>query len=281
MGPLQDMWSLGCILIEAAVWVCFGRRGRLIFQQRRRDENNEVAPEQRDLERSDCFHNGKARLKTVDDVFDLVQRDGRRSDELTPRIVRLVLDHLLVDEELRYDTRVLLGEFGTMIRTTTDWPETLSHSSVTCIVPSRTPSESSITLLESNLGDRRYPQSSMSITSDDLQSDISRYVKTEAANQEQTGHITLPAQYSDHPWPAQSVPTRVTARLSGVTTPSQFGDSRRAALVDDLINELYPRRAEDKTTKLRRLFQGEDHSLEDQAMLFLKKRDHVSQRITI
>ncbi|KAG6360513.1 hypothetical protein INS49_011575 [Diaporthe citri] len=78
VGPLQDMWSLGCVLIEAAPWVCFGRRGRIESQQRRRDENNEVAPEQRDLGRSDCFHNGKARLKTVDEVFDLVQRNGRR-----------------------------------------------------------------------------------------------------------------------------------------------------------------------------------------------------------
>lgn len=116
------MWSLGCVLIEAAVWVCGGRRGRIEFQRRRRDENNEVAPEQRDLGRSDCFHNGRTRLKTVEEVFDLVQRDGRRSDELTPRIVRLVLDHLLVDEDSRYDARVLSSELGNMIRTTTDWP---------------------------------------------------------------------------------------------------------------------------------------------------------------
>lgn len=116
------MWSFGCVLIEAAVWVCFGRRGRIDFQQRRRDENNEVAPEQRDLGRSDCFHDGRARLRTVDQVLDLVQRDGRRSDELTPKIVRLVLDHLLVEKDSRYCARLLATELGKIIQTTTGWP---------------------------------------------------------------------------------------------------------------------------------------------------------------
>ncbi|KAK2607656.1 hypothetical protein N8I77_006319 [Diaporthe amygdali] len=32
VGPLVDMWSLGCVLIEAAVWICFGQRGRIEFQ---------------------------------------------------------------------------------------------------------------------------------------------------------------------------------------------------------------------------------------------------------
>lgn len=116
------MWSLGCVLIEAAVWVSFGRRGRAEFQQRRRHENDEVAPLQRDLGRSDCFHNGKTRLKTVEEVFDLVQKDGRRSDEVTPKVVRLVLDHLLVDEDSRFEARILSTELEKIIRTTTDCP---------------------------------------------------------------------------------------------------------------------------------------------------------------
>lgn len=114
------MWSLGCVLIEAAVWVCFGQRGRVEFQQRRRDENDEVAPEQRDLGRGDCFHNGTTRLKAVSEVLNLIQRDGRKSDELTPKIVKLVLDHVLVDEDSRLDARILSTVLGKMIRTTTD-----------------------------------------------------------------------------------------------------------------------------------------------------------------
>lgn len=121
------MWSLGCVLIEAAVWVSFGRRGRAEFQQRRRHENNEVAPDQRKFGRSDCFHNGRSRLKTVEDVFGLVQRDGRRSDELTPKVVRLVLDHLLVDEDSRFEARILSTELDKIIQTTTDCPD--DHSS--------------------------------------------------------------------------------------------------------------------------------------------------------
>lgn len=117
------MWSLGCVLIEAAVWVSFGRRGRAEFQQRRQHENDEVAPLQRALGRSDCFHNGNTRLKTVEEVFDLVQKDGRRSDELTPKVVKLVLDHLLVDENSRFEARTLSTELEKIIRTTTDCPD--------------------------------------------------------------------------------------------------------------------------------------------------------------
>lgn len=117
------MWSLGCVLIEAAVWVCFGRRGRAEFQQRRRHENDEVAPLQRALGRSDCFHNGNTRLKTVEEVFDLVRKDGRRSDELTSKVVRLVLDHLLVDENSRFEARILSTELEKIIRTTSDCPD--------------------------------------------------------------------------------------------------------------------------------------------------------------
>lgn len=116
------MWSLGCVLIEAAVWICFGQRGRIEFQQRRRSENEENAPTQQGLGRSDSFHNGHTRLKTVEDVLDLVQRHGRRSDELTPKIVSLVLEHLLVNEDRRYDARVLSSELDNIIRTTTERP---------------------------------------------------------------------------------------------------------------------------------------------------------------
>ncbi|ROV89219.1 hypothetical protein VMCG_09900 [Cytospora schulzeri] len=99
VGPLVDVWSLGCVIVETALWVTFGERERLAFQQRRREENGRVSPIQRGLGRGDCFHNGKERLKTVTDVYDLILRDGRRSDGLTPDIVRLVLDFVLVEAD--------------------------------------------------------------------------------------------------------------------------------------------------------------------------------------
>lgn len=350
------MWSLGCVLIEAAVWVCFGRRGRLKFQQRRRDENNDVAPGQRDLGRSDCFHNGKARLKTVEEVFDLVQRDGRRSDELTPRIVRLVLDHLLVDENSRYEARLLSSELGNMIRTTTDWPhDRLSRgistaSSASCShrsqefrhsqhdgiddpqnmssrpqyrihTPSTTidsieqyqtpPAErvSTMGLLprrstsfrsqnspaepwnhnEGNQGLQRMESGQLPIPlperngrhstysaispMEGFHPDTPTHAPTETIRpdhtQRQIGHVRSP----DQPWPAQGVATSLTNSSHTTITHSQPRDYKRTTFPDISMEDVTARRARGKPPKLRPLLQGED-----QAMMFLKKRDHVSLR---
>lgn len=100
----MDIWSIGGILIEAAVWVVFGERGRVEFQERRKKENTE---KNRALGRGDCFHDGSNRLESVVETFDLIRRHGRRSDGLTPEIVNLVLDHVLVDQQPRYNARLL------------------------------------------------------------------------------------------------------------------------------------------------------------------------------
>lgn len=113
----MDIWSLGCVLIETALWVTADERERVAFQQRRRDENDLVSPIQRGLGRSDCFHNGKEKLKTVSDVYDFVRRHGRRCDELTPEIVSFVLDHVLVEEDQRYPVKVISTELDKLIRT--------------------------------------------------------------------------------------------------------------------------------------------------------------------
>ncbi|KUI67132.1 Mitogen-activated protein kinase kinase 1 [Cytospora mali] len=118
VGPLADTWSFGCVLLEAAVWVALGERGRIEFQQRRRLEN-EKNPRQRTLGRLDSFHNGTTRLEAVADVLNLIERDGRRSDDLTPRIARFILTHVLLGEERkRYNARLLLSNLDTLIDST-------------------------------------------------------------------------------------------------------------------------------------------------------------------
>lgn len=127
VNPLVDIWSLGCVLIETALWVTSGERARIAFQQRRRDENGRVSPIQRGLGRSDCFHNGKDRLQTVSDVYDFIKRHGRRSDGLTPDIVLFVLNRVLVEKRERYNARLLATELDNLIRKST---ETVYGSSV-------------------------------------------------------------------------------------------------------------------------------------------------------
>ena len=353
------MWSFGCVLIEAAVWVSFGRRGRIEFQQRRRDENNEVSPEQRDLGRSDCFHDGKTRLKTVGEVLDLIQRDGRRSDELTPRIVKLVLDHLLVEEGSRYNARLLSTELGKMIRIATDSPDnrlsrhisdasspTYSHrsqdlrhsqhyavdepqststrpqygtptpcTSIDSMGQNQTsPTERLPTMgmlqnrgtsvrsqnnptepyVNGTRGFHRMDSGQSSMASPDWNgiygrhsaystmnpmngshSDVSRRAQTETVGQDNLqrhiGHVQSPSQA----WPAHSANTSGTTRSNLTGTPTQSSDHKRTTFPDISMELVGARRAEGGPPKLRRSLPGED-----QAMDFLKQRDHVSLRKT-
>lgn len=350
------MWSFGCVLIEAAVWVCFGQRGRIEFQQRRRDENNQVDPDQRKLGRSDCFHDGKAMLTTVGEVLDLVQRDGRRSDELTPKIVKLALDHLLVEKDSRYNARILSTELGKLVRIAANSPDgrlsrhisaassaAHSHGSQDFrhsqnigindpqIIPTRpqhatpTPSttidsmsqnqtsptemvstmsipkrgtsvrspngaaESWYDVNESQglhkMGARQLPVAMQELSGLDgtlstystitPEADVSRRIKTETVGhdyiQGRFGHA--PSQ--DQTLPAQRANTNGTAagRSNPPWTHSQPSKSRKTTFPDISIQSVDLRRAEGGSTNLRRLLPGED-----QAMFFLKQRDHVSLR---
>lgn len=350
------MWSFGCVLIEAAVWVCFGQRGRIEFQQRRRDENNEVAEEQRDLGRSDCFHDGKARLTTVGEVLDLVQRDGRRSDELTPKIVKLVLDHILVDKSSRYNARILSTELGKLVRIAANSPNgrlsrhistassaahshgsqdfrhsqnygisdpqpistrpqhsTLTRSLTidsmsqnqtsptervsTMSMPNRSTSvrvpngaaESWYDIDEPQglhrMGGRQLPASMQELSAMDgtlsaystitPEADVSKRTQTETAGHDFIqGHIWhAPSQ--DQTWLAQRASANGTAagRSYPPWTHSQPSDHRKTTFPDISIQLVDLRRAEGGSPNLRRSLPGED-----QAMFFLKQRDHVSLR---
>lgn len=111
----MDMWCIGSVLIEAAVWVAFGERGRVAFQDRRRQENAVKNQTQRALGRGDCFHDGSDTLDTVRDVLDLIKRHGRKSDGLTPEIVSIVLDFVLIDIKDRYNARLLYSSLDKLI----------------------------------------------------------------------------------------------------------------------------------------------------------------------
>lgn len=348
------MWSFGCVLIEAAVWVCFGQRGRIEFQQRRRDENNEVAEEQRDLGRSDCFHDGKAVLTTVGEVLDLVQRDGRKSDELTPNIVKLVLDHLLVDKDSRYNARILSTELGKLVRIAANSPNgrlsrhistassaAHSHGSQnfrlsqnygindsqpistrpqhstptpsttidsisqnqtsptervsTVSIPNRRTSVRSPNGAKESwydvdepqelhrMGGRQLPVAMQELSAMDRtlsthstitpEADVSRRTQTETADHDCIRGHACHAPPQDQTWPVQSANANgtTTGRSHPPLTHSQPSDHRKTTFPDISIQSVDLRRAEGGSPNLRRLLPGED-----QAMFFLKQRDHVS-----
>uniref|UniRef100_A0A0B7KEL8 Protein kinase domain-containing protein n=1 Tax=Bionectria ochroleuca TaxID=29856 RepID=A0A0B7KEL8_BIOOC len=103
VGPTLDMWSIGCIIIEAAVWLTFNERGRQDFRNKRIEEISKL-PDLRNLGYGDCFHDGSVALKCVTEYVNLMKLHGRPSDKITPEIVNLATENLLVEEDSRINS---------------------------------------------------------------------------------------------------------------------------------------------------------------------------------
>ncbi|OCL06940.1 hypothetical protein AOQ84DRAFT_67856, partial [Glonium stellatum] len=107
-GPFQvtpkvDIWSLGCILSEAAIWLVHGRDGLNAYRELRRQALEEI-----DVSDSDCFHNGEEALPCVIKTLSPqhLLENGRRNDTLTGTVLGIIEDALL-PAEYRADAKQL------------------------------------------------------------------------------------------------------------------------------------------------------------------------------
>lgn len=92
-----DIWSLGCVFSEAAVWLVYGN-GQLLEYQRRRGIETEQINGFRD---GNCFHDGRQVLTTVTDIHKTLPADVRVCDHVTRRIISMVTDEMLIDSIYR------------------------------------------------------------------------------------------------------------------------------------------------------------------------------------
>ncbi|KAI4592710.1 hypothetical protein KJ359_010469 [Pestalotiopsis sp. 9143b] len=105
-----DVWAMGCIIVEAAVWVVFGERGRTNFRQNRIQETHRL-PDHRDLGHGDCFHDGQMVLQCVaQDIIKNIEKDGRRVDTITPAMVALMVQCALTEKQDRNRAGQLLNK---------------------------------------------------------------------------------------------------------------------------------------------------------------------------
>ncbi|KAI9695281.1 MAG: hypothetical protein M1820_008743 [Bogoriella megaspora] len=82
-----DVWSLGCILAEAAVWVVTGQLGLEEF----RNQRAEMSTALQDL---GCFHDGMKVLALVDQTLKDMVAYRRVSDPITEGLIPLILKML-------------------------------------------------------------------------------------------------------------------------------------------------------------------------------------------
>jgi hypothetical protein len=112
-----DIWPLGCIFIEAMVWVAHGWYGLETFRQERLNATNKI----KRFKDGNCFHDGKVRLPVVDEWLNRAINEGPKTDHVSPLLVHLVKEMVDGDANrrplcpvLRHGTEHLLEEVYTM-----------------------------------------------------------------------------------------------------------------------------------------------------------------------
>ncbi|KAF2758206.1 hypothetical protein EJ05DRAFT_486256 [Pseudovirgaria hyperparasitica] len=92
-----DVWSLGCIFSEAAVWVMHNGIAGIKDYQMQRIKENQRFPNL--LDYGDCFHNGIRPLECVVDMHKKMMSNGPRSskDQLTARVIEILVIPMLTE----------------------------------------------------------------------------------------------------------------------------------------------------------------------------------------
>ncbi|OTA62684.1 kinase-like protein [Hypoxylon sp. EC38] len=96
VGSEVDIWSLGCVFSEAAVWAVCGQPGLRDYLERRFQETQRFDS----MARSGfagCFHNGNEPLNAVTLMHAHILHSKRHWDTITPEIVRLIQESMLLE----------------------------------------------------------------------------------------------------------------------------------------------------------------------------------------
>ena len=93
-----DIFSAGCVISDAASWVAFGAEGRDRYRKLRTEAGKAVASFE-DPGHYDCFHDAVDRSMAVSDMHTSIRNDcNSRDDVITPRVLELVEDYMLLGD---------------------------------------------------------------------------------------------------------------------------------------------------------------------------------------
>jgi hypothetical protein len=90
----SDIWSLGCIYSEAAVWIAEGYKGLVDYRNKRMAETDRIF-----FEGGDCFHDGVRVLQSVIDTHRDLEDSLRRSDYITSDVLHSMVGEMMWDED--------------------------------------------------------------------------------------------------------------------------------------------------------------------------------------
>ncbi|KAI9709970.1 MAG: hypothetical protein M1820_003048 [Bogoriella megaspora] len=130
ISPKADVFSLACILSEAAEWTIRHYPGVLEYRQRRRQEHS-IIP---DFQDPGCFHDGQDVLESVLETHKEIKEDKACSDIVTGRLVDLINEMLLRAKErpdahnVRYKSQKILHSAQSKLVRSPDRQSTLSRA---------------------------------------------------------------------------------------------------------------------------------------------------------
>lgn len=96
-----DVWSLGCVFSEVAVWVVHGKDRLEAYRQMRQDETKQVF----DFKDGRAFHDGEKVLQSVGIIHEEVLQNVRRSDHVTRSVVEKMITEMLDEVDGRPNTQ--------------------------------------------------------------------------------------------------------------------------------------------------------------------------------
>ena len=107
-----DIWSLGCVYSEVAVWIAHGWKKVEEYQlQRQREVAQKLSPEDGDL-----FHDGENPLEAVKTSHRNFKLSRRVDDFITEKVLDLIDSEMLIKHEYRRNAMQLSGTAQVIIR---------------------------------------------------------------------------------------------------------------------------------------------------------------------
>lgn len=125
-----DIWSLGGIFSEAAIWIAHGYHEGIIEYRRSRKEETDRIPGFRD---GDCFHDGEKALRAVAKWHKDILPILRNSDKITALVLKMIEMDMLVQPDARAQAIQLWHKCQRILGEATQ--ETESQNSSTRIEP--------------------------------------------------------------------------------------------------------------------------------------------------
>ncbi|KAF1953576.1 hypothetical protein CC80DRAFT_141675 [Byssothecium circinans] len=111
-NPKKDVWSLGCVFSEAAVWSVLGKKG---LKEYRSERVTATVPRLKSTAYEGCFHDGDRVLHTVLDMHNRIRESRRRNDNVVHEAVTIIED-MLEEAHARPDAKHICERFSKILR---------------------------------------------------------------------------------------------------------------------------------------------------------------------